>query len=83
MAASGVTAIPYQFPGWVVGLDPCPELAVFEPRARHDANEAAAAAVEVVHGIAAAQLAVSDVEEIVAADGTTEGVPSLLVQVAA
>ena len=74
-----MAAIPYQFPGWVVGLDPCPELAVFKPCARHDTNEATAAAVEVVQGVAAAQLAVSDVEEIVAADGTTEGVPSLLV----
>jgi len=74
-----MAAIPYQFPVWVVGLDPGPKLAVFEPRARHDADEAAAAAVEVVHSIAAAQLAISDVEEIVAADGPAEGVPGLLV----
>jgi hypothetical protein len=60
-----------------VGLKPLSELAVFPARARHDANETPATAVDVVHRLTITELGVSDIEEIYAAGRATQRLPGV------
>jgi hypothetical protein len=63
-----------------MGLDPFAELCVFLARARHHTDEAPAALVDVVHGLAGTEFGVGYIEKVGPARGLAQGIPALLVR---
>lgn len=77
MAAVRIALIAHPLPVGLVGLDPLAELAVLEAGAWHHAHEPPTPAVDVIHGLARAQLGIGDVEEVATPGGAAQRLPAL------
>ena len=77
VAVARIGPIPDQGPLGRTSLDRLAKLCILQATARHHGDEASAGAVDVVHVLARAQLAVGHVQEVAAAGHRPERVPGL------